>query len=181
MEHYRGKKRFVGFDILKFICAFLVVCIHTPFPGDAAAYFTALTRIAVPIFFMITGYYYCEMLESGKVAGQIKKILLLVIEANSLYLTWKCFYAVASGNGLAQYIEVTFTVENIAKFLVLNESLFYGHLWYLGAILYVLIIAEVARKKIRGGVLENNTLYFNPNTFECGFAAWEIFDFAMET
>lgn len=30
--------------------AFLVVCIHAPFPGKIGEYFTSLTRIAVPIF-----------------------------------------------------------------------------------------------------------------------------------
>lgn len=54
-------ERFVGMDILKFLCAFLIVCIHRPFVGTAGAYFTALTRIAVPIFFMITGYYYEDL------------------------------------------------------------------------------------------------------------------------
>ncbi|UEA30492.1 hypothetical protein LK422_03580 [Blautia massiliensis (ex Durand et al. 2017)] len=43
---------------MKAICAFLIVCIHAPFPGKFGAYFTTLTRVAVPIFFMITGYFY---------------------------------------------------------------------------------------------------------------------------
>lgn len=37
-------------DILKALCAFLVVCIHAPFPGIVGDYFTALSRVAVPIF-----------------------------------------------------------------------------------------------------------------------------------
>ena len=45
-------------DILKTICAFLVICIHIPFPGSVGAIITPLARIAVPIFFMITGYFY---------------------------------------------------------------------------------------------------------------------------
>ncbi|WP_442863929.1 hypothetical protein [Blautia sp. KLE_1732_HM_1032] len=36
----------------------MIVCIHAPFPGKFGAYFTTLTRVAVPIFFMITGYFY---------------------------------------------------------------------------------------------------------------------------
>lgn len=55
-----------AFDILKAVCAFLIVCIHIPFPGAAGAYFTALTRIAVPIFFMITGYFYSDVVRRGK-------------------------------------------------------------------------------------------------------------------
>lgn len=31
-------------DILKSICAFLIVCIHVPFPGFVGNYITALSR-----------------------------------------------------------------------------------------------------------------------------------------
>lgn len=48
-------------DILKAICAFLIVCIHVPHSGRAGAYFAALTRVAVPIFgdygILLFGYY----------------------------------------------------------------------------------------------------------------------------
>ena len=51
------KNRNLGVDILKFLCAFLVVMIHAPIQG-VSQYTTPIARIAVPIFFMITGYYY---------------------------------------------------------------------------------------------------------------------------
>jgi len=44
------KNRIHGLDALKGLCAFLVVCIHKPFPSTFGEYFTALTRGAVPIF-----------------------------------------------------------------------------------------------------------------------------------
>lgn len=52
------ENRAENIDILKAICAFLIVCIHVSFPGKVGAYFTALTRVVVPIFFMISGYFY---------------------------------------------------------------------------------------------------------------------------
>lgn len=61
-------------DILKALCAFLVVCIHAPFPGIVGDYFTALSRVAVPIFFMITGYYYAYTVKQNKSINQIIKI-----------------------------------------------------------------------------------------------------------
>ena len=73
-------------DILKAVCAFLIVCIHVPFPGTLGAYFTTLTRTAVPIFFMITGYFYSDVVKRGGENSQIKKLLKLVIEANLIYL-----------------------------------------------------------------------------------------------
>lgn len=50
--------RKVGLDFLKFICSFMIICIHIPFPEPLGTIFTPITRIAVPIFFMITDYFY---------------------------------------------------------------------------------------------------------------------------
>lgn len=131
-------------DILKAICAFYIVCIHVPFPGIVGEYLTPLTRIAVPIFFMITGYFYADMVKKRGVIRQIKKIIKLVIEANIIYLVWKCFYSAVIHN--IDYFKNAFILKNILKFILLNESPFSGHLWYLSAILYVLIIVLIANK-----------------------------------
>ena len=131
-------------DILKATCAFLIVCIHVPFPGVIGKYFTALTRIAVPVFFMITGYFYFDVEEKNGETRQIKKIFKLVLEANVLYLLWDSFYAVLSRNMSCLFD--TFTIENVLKFIAFNESPLKGHLWYLGAILYVLIIMHIFDK-----------------------------------
>lgn len=53
-------------DILKAISAFLVVCIHIKFPGKFGEYINIIAALAVPIFFMITGYYYENMKKKGK-------------------------------------------------------------------------------------------------------------------
>ena len=129
-------------DVLKAICAFLIVCIHIPFPGTIGDYFTVLTRIAVPIFFMITGYFYIDTVKRGRELYQIKKIFILVVSANLIWLLWDAFCA-AIRSGMGSFFN-RFTVKNLLKFLILNESPFSGHLWYLGAILYVLIIVLIA-------------------------------------
>lgn len=139
-------------DILKAICAFYIVCIHVPFPGIAGEYFTPLTRIAVSIFFMITGYFYSDVVNKHGEIRQIRKILKLVIEANIIYLAWKCFCSVIIYN--IDLFQNIFTLKNLLKFVLLNESPFSGHLWYLSAILYVLIIIFIANK------LNCNTLLY---------------------
>ena len=70
-------------DILKALCAFLVVCIHAPFPGIVGDYFTALSRVAVPIFFMITGYYYAYTVKQNKSINQI--ILMKIYPSISIH------------------------------------------------------------------------------------------------
>ena len=108
------------------------------------SYFTTLTRIAVPIFFMITGYFYVDVVKRGRENSQIKKLLKLAIEANILYLLWDCFYAVVSRN--SDFFQSSFSFKNLLIFLLLNESPLSGHLWYLGAILYTLIIVLIIDK-----------------------------------
>ena len=94
---------------------------------------------------MISGYFYGK----EKAIGQIKKIGILFIEANLLYIAWSLLYGTVSGN----YPSVG--IKAVLKFFFLNVSPFGGHLWYLGAILYVLIVVYVVDKT---GV--RRTLYY---------------------
>ena len=51
----KNLQRNTSLDLMRWICAFLVVVIHVPIVG--AHFIMPITRIAVPFFFMITGYY----------------------------------------------------------------------------------------------------------------------------
>lgn len=64
-------------DVLKAISAFLIVCIHAPFPGEISAYFIVFARMAVPVFFMITGYFYSDTVARHNEKHQIMKIFCL--------------------------------------------------------------------------------------------------------
>lgn len=47
------RERNLGIDILKFVCAFLVCAVHfSPSP-----YLRAIARVAVPVFFLLSGYF----------------------------------------------------------------------------------------------------------------------------
>ena len=137
-------KRADNIDVLKAICAFLIVCIHVPFPGTVGEYIIALTRIAVPIFFIITGYFYSSVIERQGHIIQIKKIFLLYLMANVFYILWTEFKSFLS-HDMDSFLN-TFSAHKIIDFLIFNESPWEGHLWYLGAILYVLIIVAFIDK-----------------------------------
>lgn len=136
-----------GLDLLKTISAFMVICIHVPFPGIVGTIITPLTRIAVPLFFMITGYYYSSTKERNRVNKQFHKVIHLFIGANLLYLLWNLIKACISNGSVTIEISRMFGVKSMLKFILLNESPFGGHLWYLGAILYVLLIILIFEKK----------------------------------
>ena len=115
-------------DILKAACAFFIVCIHILFPGLTGEYFMALTRVAVPIFFMITGFFYSDIIERHKGKQQIKKIFCLSIEANLLFFIWNIALNILKRNSLKTYIRSIFTKKTILKFIFLNDSPLAGHL-----------------------------------------------------
>lgn len=60
-----GGQRWGG-DVLKALCTFLVVCIYCS-PITKGGYLNAVYRIAVPCFFMITGFFFKSMYQSGKI------------------------------------------------------------------------------------------------------------------
>lgn len=134
------KNRDCGLDFLKFICAFLVVCIHIQFPSLVGKVVTPITRIAVPIFFMITGYYYSFTKKNKARKKQIFKIVKLFIGANIFYFLLELLFCFILKNDIHYFIDNIFNIKTILKFIFFNESPFGGHLWYLGALLYVLLI-----------------------------------------
>ena len=95
---------------------------------------------------MITGYFYSDTVARHKEKHQIKKIGGLIIEANVLFFIWNIALNVLRRENIVAYIRSIFTGKNIIEFLALNESPLAGHLWYLGAILYVLVIVLLVDK-----------------------------------
>ena len=129
-------------DVLKAICAFMVVYIHAPYPGPTGAYIISLFRFAVPIFFIITGFYYSKIINKGKRLYQIRKIFLIAVKSNFIFLCWKFIIAFVKGK---QYLKLffadIFSINSILNFILFNENEIGPHLWYLNAVLYVLLIA----------------------------------------
>ena len=154
LPHERDtKQRMIGLDVLKCFCAFFVVVIHAPFHGRLGAYFTSLMRIAVPVFFMITGFFYQDVVARRAEKRQILKTLQLIIVSNVLFLVWNLF-ADWIGDGNIQSSVMAFLKPGVwLRLLLLNESPVSGHLWYLNALLYVLLIVFFAKGKLLMKVL----------------------------
>ena len=127
-------QRNYSIDILKFICAALVVLLHTN--SSYQNLVSPITRCAVPCFFMISGY----LLYDGKRIGEIRlkrsiaNILKITLWSTLLFAILKEIIAFHHGN---LYFP---NVNEWICFIVLNENPFGFHLWYLGAYLYVLFI-----------------------------------------
>lgn len=146
MKVNNDANRKIGIDILKFIASFAVVYIHFSIQGEFGQMLVSLQRWAVPIFFMITGFFYHRTVANGNENKQICKILKLCIYANFLFLIYKIAVTILSHENLILCLTEIFSVKRIIKFILFNESPLAAHLWYLSAILYVLVIMKFVNK-----------------------------------
>lgn len=119
----------------------MIVCIHFKFFGAAGEFITVIARFAVPVFFMISGYYSYGA-EEKKIRSKIFNILKLYLIALVLYF---CFnIAVMLINGQYReamwYVSTYLRIQYTAKTILFNESLTAIHLLFLGSLIYTYII-----------------------------------------
>lgn len=135
------KERNYSIDILKFVCAILVVFIHTDWEWHDAI--LPLTRCAVPCFLIISGFLlYTKDIGIGqeRLKRNVKHIFHIILWSSLLFAILREGKAIIKGEFFIP------TNEQIFNFLLLNDNPFGFHLWYLGAYLYVLIIMIIVDK-----------------------------------
>lgn len=133
------EKRNVYIDYLKLICSFFVVYIHS---GKNFGLLKFISVVAVPIFFIISGYLYHSF--TAKKGNQLTYILKIA----KMFLTSFAFYIIYSGilrpffkgESVISAIKEQISLVAIAKLLLLNAPICGYHLWYLSALVYVLCI-----------------------------------------
>jgi len=119
--------------------AFMVVGLHARFLSEISEFaeflfVNGIFRIAVPVFFIINGFYFYSTLIKKKECEWFKKIGIL-------YLVWMTFYAYFWFN--LPKISVSAIFDLVSKFII-----GYQHLWYvsgmLGAALIVLLLQRLS-------------------------------------
>ncbi len=128
-----------GINIGKFLCATLVLISHMgPFDSfnPQITYYTVNLsfRFAVPFFFLCTGYFLYNRLDSEK---NSKRLLLSVKRLFSLYFIWTCIYVVFS-------LPYTITIETIRDF-IFRGSVF--HFWYFPSLIISLVFTNFLIEK----------------------------------
>ncbi len=135
-----GMCRMSSLDVMKCFAAFCVVWIHF-----GSGWLSPVTRCAVPVFFVITGYYYPMMVEKGNFWRHIRKLLVMVLCASALYGAITLTSQIRHDT-LGEWANNTFRLRDIVEVIVLDQDLFAFHLWYFYAVLYDLIIFYLADK-----------------------------------
>lgn len=111
-------------DILRLVCAFLVILLHV---GTAYySYTEPIARSAVPLFFMLSGYFY-----SGGVKKNLRKTSWILVAGSLLYATVNYILDIEEVDNFP-------LLKSIVAFVLFNNNPFAYHLWYLAAYIYVL-------------------------------------------
>lgn len=165
-ENYnKGSLNYNNLDILKYISAILIVILHLrPFINYSneldITFNNIITRICVPIFFLITGYFVAKKENNNPdyIKGYIKNMI-------PLYLAWSLIYIpVIIGTIIWQFPVIsTYIPEiNIPIYLlipliiiaipliiiiVLIYTGVYYHLWYFPAVMLSLLVLSKWKKK----------------------------------
>lgn len=139
-------------DLLKFIASYMIVCIHFRSYGVAGEFISVVSRFAVPVFFMISGYYSYNN-DEKKIKNKMLKILKIYFGAFILYFLFNV--SVMAFNGQFRealwYVSTYLRFEYTSKIIFFNESITAIHLWFLGALIYSYMIQYIITKaKIKG-------------------------------
>lgn len=137
----KNRKEIPSLYVLKAFCAFGVVLIHTNFLGKD--FFIPICRMAVPLFFMISGYFMVS--DTGDISVNhlwrtVKKIFRINIVATAVYLLY--FVSLSTlqyiMTGETNYMDVFFPDHFWSKLLLSNP--YAGVLWYLVAYMEALLV-----------------------------------------
>lgn len=102
------KRRWTCIDILKCLAAIAVIEIHKPLEIQGGDEFLILCRFAVPVFFMITGFFYPETVAKKRELKQFGKIFTITIGANLFYLLWEILLAVEKRENIKEALLARF-------------------------------------------------------------------------
>lgn len=139
-------KKYNFIDVIKFLCAALVVTIHVPpltsvnwMLNFAVVNFAA--RVAVPFFFISSSYF--VFIKAYKENGELDKSVIgaYVKRIIRLYIIWSVIYAPFAYYHTAEIMGYVNILDFLKYYLfrfVLSTS--YGHLWYLNAMIWAYVI-----------------------------------------
>ncbi len=130
-------------DAVKLVCALLVVAIHIP-PLSGVNWIlnfgvvNFVARIAVPFFFVSSAYFVFLKAYNRETDSIDKRVILkYVLRILRLYAIWSVIYMPFAyiNSGSTNFLKVSLYYA-----LGFFRGTSYGHLWYLGAVIYAYLI-----------------------------------------
>ena len=132
-------------DYIKGLTCICVVFIHCQFPGTFGVLIGGIIKFAVPIFFMVSGYYAAKN-NTYHAKRKIVNIIKLAVTSELLYLCFELIKIVAKSESVVEYLKEEFSVVSIVSLLIFNKPITSSHLWFLYALIYCYITLWIFRK-----------------------------------
>lgn len=143
--------------LIKFIACLCVICIHTRFPGIVGEFVDALSRFAVPYFFVLSGRYLLKGIDLGDVSAIRKKVskslcrlLKVTAVVYSVHLIFSLIVHLCRGISVTEWLSIKFNLTEAIWFVFFNSGRFiydssyvFDHMWFLFALIYVYIIIYI--------------------------------------
>lgn len=139
-------KRNSNLDVAKAIACIGVVIMHCSFPGVAGKFAAYLFKYAVPLFFMISGYflYKPSLSKEEKVKNLKRKIGHIFRILVTAELLSACFFIIKDYLNTGEYrFTLTYTDICINCF---SGTFFNGTLWFLYSLLWAYVIIYIYKK-----------------------------------
>ncbi len=119
--------RNASLDQAKLVMALMVLCIHSSFfkvYSESVNYFLvqSVFRVAVPLFFIISGFYFYSFLAKG---GKLKQWLVRLLVMHTIWSVVYAYFYLPFGDGFSSIV-----IEFIKRYI---EG--YLHLWFLMAMI----------------------------------------------
>lgn len=134
MEQAKTVKRNIFLDLFRYILVFFVISIHY----NGTAFFMPLYRLAVPMFFMISGFFnYSNEPEKQQKKSYdfIKSSLKYMLIGFLIYIAYDLIKCLISGGRILNVLSRIFYKNYIVDFLFFNNPNNSGyHLWFLIAL-----------------------------------------------
>lgn len=137
-------KKNMTLELFKLFASYMVVFIHVKFVGEIDVIVNALARFAVPLFFLISGYYSYQI-SPKKIIKRTRNSLNLFIFATVCYIAFSVLFLLLEGNvgGVVEYFSRYLNIRALINFFVFNMPFSSPHLWYLLSIIYVYVVFYV--------------------------------------
>lgn len=134
-------------DMLKGIACLGVVIMHCSFPGTFGKLIAYLFKFAVPIFFMVSGYYlYSSNLNKQQKINKLKhkafRTLKLLLLSEGIYLVYNL---ILISLGIKTWQIISFNYYDV-WINIFTGTFFNGTLWFIYALLYTYLILIILEK-----------------------------------
>lgn len=138
-------------DLFKFIFAIMVVLIHNALPGKLGYGIDCVARVAVPFFFIISGYYSYES-ENHVLWRRAKRIIVLLIGlllVSFIWGIWKTTYI--QHDSLMAYFQSSINKRTIVRFFIygLTPFPYANQIWFLVALIIAYIVLIIFNSVIK--------------------------------